>query len=114
MRVIICGGRDYTDTKKMCLFLDRVHKDLPIDVVIEGNAQGAGRIASFWARSRNIDNLKFKADWDKHGKAAGYIRNQQMLDEGKPDMVIAFPGGNGTAHMITIARKAGVRVIEVG
>lgn len=52
----------------------------------------------------------FKADWDKHGKAAGPIRNQQMLDEGKPDLVLAFAGGKGTDDMCRRARAAGVEV----
>jgi UDP-N-acetylmuramoylalanine-D-glutamate ligase len=55
----------------------------------------------------------YEADWDTHGKAAGPIRNKRMLDEGKPDLVVAFPGGRGTANMISQARKAGVEVIEV-
>jgi hypothetical protein len=58
----------------------------------------------------------FYADWDKHGRAAGPIRNQQMLDEGKPDLVVAFllPQGSGTLDMIRRTEKAGieVRVIE--
>jgi predicted Rossmann-fold nucleotide-binding protein len=55
----------------------------------------------------------FPANWPKHGKGAGFIRNQQMLNEGKPDLMIAFPGGKGTADMIEKAIKAGIKVIEV-
>jgi acyl-CoA synthetase (NDP forming) len=55
----------------------------------------------------------FPANWKKHGKSAGPIRNQLMLDVGKPDLVIAFPGGSGTADMIRRARKAGVPVKEI-
>ena len=57
----------------------------------------------------------YPADWDKHGKAAGPIRNKQMIDEGKPDLVIAFPGGRGTAGAVRLAKFAGVtvRVVEV-
>lgn len=54
---------------------------------------------------------KFPADWDRYGKAAGGIRNSQMLIEGKPDLVVAFPGGNGTRDMVLKARKAGIRTI---
>lgn len=114
MRLLICGGRDYTDQGKMYAFLDELKKNMPIDAIIEGDARGADRLAGFWARKNKIDNLKYKADWDKHGKAAGILRNRQMLDEGKPDMVIAFPGGRGTENMVYIAREAGVEVVEVG
>lgn len=114
MRLLICGGRKYTDAQKMYAFLDKIKEGMQIDAIIEGNAKGADRLAGFWARKNKIDNLKFPADWDKHGKAAGFLRNQQMLDEGKPDLVIAFPGGNGTADMVRRAREAGVEVVEVG
>ena len=55
----------------------------------------------------------YRADWEGLGRKAGPIRNQQMLDEGKPDLVVAFPGGRGTANMMRIAREAGIEVIEV-
>lgn len=113
MRILVCGGRDFTDTKYAYKVLDQLYDQFLFDVVVEGDAQGADRIAGFWARKHKIDNLKFPADWKKYGKAAGPIRNQQMLDEGKPDLVIAFPGGGGTADMIERAEKAGVEVILV-
>jgi hypothetical protein len=52
----------------------------------------------------------YKAEWDKHGRAAGPIRNQQMLDDGKPDLVLAFAGGRGTDDMCRRAREAGIEV----
>lgn len=55
---------------------------------------------------------EYPADWARFGKSAGYLRNKQMLEEGKPDLVVAFPGGRGTANMIAIAMKAGVKVID--
>lgn len=56
---------------------------------------------------------EFKADWNKYGKSAGPMRNIQMLKEGKPDVVVAFQGGKGTAHMVKIAKEAGVKVIQI-
>jgi hypothetical protein len=53
------------------------------------------------------------ADWNTHGRAAGPIRNQRMLDEVKPELVVAFPGGRGTADMVRRAREAGVNVYLV-
>lgn len=85
-----------------------------ITEIISGMARGADSLAAEWATKFGFPLQKFPADWKKYGKAAGSIRNQQMLDEGKPDLVIAFPGGTGTRDMIKKANKAGVRVIEVG
>ena len=112
-RVLVCGGRDLTDSALVYRVLDRFHADNIIEVLIEGGARGADRIAGYWARKHRIDNLKFPADWKAHDNAAGPIRNQRMLKEGRPDVVIAFPGGHGTADMVTRAKAAGVPVIYV-
>ena len=66
------------------------------------------------ARKQKVDFTTFKAEWDKHGKGAGHIHNQQMIDEGKPDIVLAFPGNRGTADMIKRSKKAGLPVTVVG
>lgn len=70
-------------------------------------------LAHDWAVVNWTQFEEYKADWDTYGLAAGPLRNQRMLDEGKPDVVLAFPGGKGTADMVARARKAGVRVVEV-
>lgn len=112
MRIIVCGGRDFADQEALNRALDRFAKKHVVDAVIEGNARGADRLAGFWARKHGIQNLKFTANWDAHGNAAGPIRNQKMIDEGKPGGVIAFPGGVGTADMIVRAKKAGLPIWE--
>lgn len=87
---------------------------LPTDItIIAGGATGADKAAADFATVHFCQYEEYPADWNKYGKRAGYIRNQQMLDEGKPDVVIAFPGGRGTAMMVDLSRKAGVRVIEI-
>ena len=113
MKVLVCGGRNFGDTDLVYSVLDSVNEVQGIGEVIEGAAQGADRIASHWAHNRGITNRKFYADWEKHGKAAGPIRNQQMLDEGKPDLVIAFTGGRGTEDMCARAERGGVEVRRV-
>lgn len=113
MRVLVCGGRDYSDIKRIYEVLDDMLKWSVVDCIIEGDARGVDRIAGYWAKKNRIDLKLFPADWDKYKKAAGFIRNKQMLDEGKPDLVLAFPGGKGTAMMVKIAREAGVEVLEV-
>jgi hypothetical protein len=106
MKVLVCGGRDFSDRA----FAIRVLDEIDPAVVIHGGALGADLIAKEWAVSRVRPHWTFPADWYENGKAAGPIRNQQMLDIGKPDLVVAFPGGRGTADMVRRAEKAGVPV----
>ena len=70
-------------------------------------------MAGYWARKRGVTNTKFKADWETFGKAAGPIRNQEMLVLSMPELVVAFPGGRGTEDMIKRSKKAGVEVISL-
>lgn len=108
-RVLVCGGREYRQRARVWYALDQYHaKHGPIEVVIHGCARGADLLAKEWAHARGIAELPFLPDWKGRGKAAGPIRNQQMLDEGRPTVVIAFPGGNGTADMVRRAREAGI------
>ncbi|WP_062560385.1 DUF2493 domain-containing protein [Paracoccus aminovorans] len=109
MRVIVCGGRDYDDRNGLFEAMDRLHKKFGITRVIQGGATGADRLAYEWAASRMIAVENVPADWKKHGRAAGPIRNRAMLDL-KPAFVIAFPGGRGTADMTRQAREARVPV----
>jgi len=81
--------------------------------IIHGGAKGADQIGEDWAISNWQSILVFPADWSTHGKKAGVLRNTEMLREGKPDVVVAAKGGKGTGHMISIAKKAKVRVIRV-
>ena len=113
MRVLVCGGRDFEDVRFLLKVLDRVHAKHYIRMLIHGDAKGADRLGRDWARSRNVPIETYPADWRKDGKAAGPIRNQRMLAEGRPDAVVAFRGGNGTAHMVRIAQKAGIKIYDV-
>lgn len=111
MKVLVCGGRDYADRDKVFGVLDGCLAAGEVSVVIHGGARGADSLAHEWAISRGIPPAVFPALWSEHGKAAGMIRNRQMLAE-RPSLVIAFPGGRGTANMVGIAKKAGVPVRE--
>jgi hypothetical protein len=87
---------------------------LGVSVLIEGGAPGADSLANAWAKKRGVPFRTFPAKWLLYGrKRAGPIRNQQMLDEGVPDCVVAFPGWIGTADMMRRARAAGIPVFEV-
>lgn len=114
MRVLICGGRNFNDIDAVYTELDRIHCLTPITCIIEGGSNGADYLASRWSAARDIrGHARFRADWGLYGKRAGPIRNERMLTEGKPNIVVAFPGGRGTADMVSRAKKAGVEVIEV-
>lgn len=113
MKVLVCGGRDYTNWLR---FEDEMHLLWRTEgdfSIISGGARGADRMAEQYAELYDCELEVFAAEWDKHGKAAGTIRNKKMLEEGKPDLVIAFPGGKGTEHMKKISKEAGIRVIEI-
>lgn len=114
MKVLVCGGRDYND--KECVFrnLDMIANIYLISEIIEGGARGADALGKLWAIERKIPFITFHADWNQYGKSAGFRRNKEMLEQGKPWLVVAFPGGRGTANMIELARKANVqlRVIQ--
>jgi hypothetical protein len=110
MRLLVCGGRDYTDREFIFETLDQLHADREITTLIHGAARGADTLAGEWAIARSVEVTPYPADWRAHGNLAGPIRNRRMLHEGKPDRVLAFPGGVGTAHMVRIARAFGVPV----
>lgn len=110
MRVLVTGGRDFDDREMLFAFLDRLHEEQPFTLLIHGDARGADRLCGEWASERTIECLPCPADWRRHGRAAGPIRNGQMLEH-KPDILVAFPGGKGTANMIEQATKAGLRVL---
>lgn len=124
MRILVCGGRDYQDRSAVWRWLDsntprtepdEHGNDMPANVTIIHGAcpTGADRWADEWAVCNWTGLAEFPADWKKYGRSAGPRRNQQMLDEGKPDVVAAFPGGAGTASMKSLARRAGIKVVEV-
>lgn len=111
-RVLVCGGRDYSDRRRVYEILDVAHAVNPIILLIAGGANGADALAVDWARKEQVKFQVFSADWETLGRKAGPIRNQQMINEGKPHMVIAFQGGRGTADMIKRADTAGVPVVR--
>ncbi len=127
MKILVCGGRDFTDQKLLVITLDNLATEynlwappdefgntLPLGMyIIAGGAKGADALAIDYAVVNWIPFKVYKANWKKYGRAAGAIRNQQMLEEGKPDLVAAFPGNKGTADMVERAEKAGIQVIKV-
>src|SRR5882672_10315376 len=104
MRVLVCGGRDFTDYNLLTSTLNQLEG---ITHLIHGEAKGADTLARLWAKDKEIVILGYPANWHRDGEAARPIRNQRMLNQGEPDLVIAFPGGKGTADMVRRAKLAG-------
>ena len=109
LRIIVCGGRDYDTFDAVYSQLESLPKDT---VIVHGAASGADSLAGKAAHLLGLDVETYPAKWVTYGKAAGLIRNKQMLESGV-DLVIAFSGGKGTAGMVALARAAGSSVIEV-
>lgn len=113
MRILICGGRDYDDREELFYEVTHSVEDWRNAVIISGMARGADALGVDFAKTYGLELLEFPADWDRYKKAAGPIRNQQMIDEGKPDIVLAFPTKNsrGTYDMIRRAKSHGIKTI---
>jgi len=112
MKLLVCGGRDYNNEKMLYAALDLLN---PAQIV-HGDCRGADKMASTWAVENNIPQYNYAVtpeDWDRYGKGAPVVRNQQMLDEQKPDMVLAVQGGAGTQDMMRRARMADVVVFRL-
>ena len=113
MKVLVCGSRYYCNYEKVLAYLARTGASL----VVAGGARGADSLAVRAAKECGISYIEYKADWDRYGKSAGPIRNQQMLDMEKPDFVIAFhedlEKSKGTKDMLSRAKRAGIRHLLV-
>lgn len=128
-RVLVFGGRNYADRPKLFRILDAAVERLGMNFLIHGAATGADALAAEWALSREIGQHAFPAVWDdihrpgaavrytKAGRpydaAAGGIRNQRMIDVGRPEIAIGFPGGAGTRDMASRVRSAGIPLYEI-
>ena len=109
MKVLVCGGRDFVDGWSL---FDKL-TELNPSIVVHGGALGADNLGGGWAENRGIPVRVYKANWSKHGKSAGFIRNVEMLESENPDLILACPGGKGTEHMVREAERRGYRVIRL-
>ncbi len=115
-RVLVTGGRDYQETHKVYTILSDLHYRIGISCIIHGGAEGADLAAKWWAERFGVpveDYPVTKDEWQRLGKKAGPMRNQDMLERSHPDLCIAFPGGKGTADMTRRAIGAGVETVQV-
>jgi YspA, cpYpsA-related SLOG family len=113
MTVLVCGGRDFDDEDGLFSALDALHYGKKITRLVHGAAKGADTLGARWALGKGIFSAGYPAQWDKYGKKAGVVRNQEMLDREEIEFVVACPGGRGTADMVRRATAAGIPVIHV-
>lgn len=144
VKVLVCGSRDFNDHTLIASFLTGIQRRWyhePPLVIIHGSARGADDSAKVWANQEGVRDgytkvEPYQADWETHHpdwcdgdcsgsrkprsycSRAGYRRNQQMLDGGNPELVLAFVNkpleeSRGTCDMVTRAREAGVKVVVV-
>lgn len=123
--IIVSGGRTYgeqiegkppeqTEKEKRHVFetLDALHAKRPIHTLVQGGAKGADRLAAIWTVANEVNCIRCPAKWKKHGKPAGPIRNREMMDY-VPELVVVFPGGDGTANMVKTARALNTDVLDL-
>jgi hypothetical protein len=114
LRVLVCGSRDRHDADLIESTLTRLNATRgPIECIIDGEARGVDRMAGKWARDRGVLEWGYLPEWHRAGPE-GEARDQLMIAEARPDLVVAFPGGAGTAVMVKQARAARIEVIEIG
>ncbi len=113
-RVVVCGGKDFQD-RTLCF--DTLAKELSClnDIeIVSGHARGADMLGEEYACANSLELKLFPADWQRYGRAAGPIRNRQMIEyaQEKTALVIAFWDGKsrGTKNTIELARKSGIEV----
>lgn len=129
MKVVVCGGRDYRNGALMFVTLDKLHAEQRFTDLMQGGAPGADALAREWACThpeirRHVCRaawhdlsypdavIRTRADGTRYDAKAGHRRNARML-VWRPDLVVSFPGGDGTADMVKQARAAGIKVIEI-
>lgn len=105
MKIAVVGSRGFTDYELLKFKLDKIHNKKPITVIISGGAKGADTLGERWAKENNIETLIFYPDWNKYGKKAGFIRNEDIVKNS--DGVVACWNGisKGTKHSISLAKK---------
>jgi hypothetical protein len=110
MKVIIAGSRDFDDYELLRKYCDHVLQNQTEIEIVSGTARGADQLGERYAKERGYPVKQFPADWDKHGRSAGYIRNEKMAKYG--DALIAFWNGNskGTEHMINLAKQYNLKI----
>lgn len=110
--VAVTGGRDFSDSSLVDDALDKFHEDHEITLLVHGGCSGVDFISKSWAKRNGVHTAEIQALWDYYGRAAGPIRNEAMLANIKPDVLLAFPGGKGTESCKKVAIDLKIEVLE--
>lgn len=113
MILFVCGGRDYSDRAKIYKLLDKVHEHRHIDMIVNGDCDGADKMSTDWAKANGVQPCLLPALWAALGNSAGPIRNSKAVELIRIDGAAAFGGGRGTGDAVKKLKKAGVRVWEI-
>lgn len=110
MKVIIAGGRDFSDFPLLYSKCEEILANSTNVEIVSGTARGADKLGEHYAKTRGFEIKQFPAEWDKYGKSAGYIRNKDMAEYA--DVLISFWNGEskGTKHMIDLASERNIIV----
>ena len=107
--VAVTGGKEAGNVNAICTALDRVKERHPHMVLLHGGGPGAERIAARWADNHAVHQVVFRPDWNAHGRAAPFRRNDQLLKL-LPTGLVAFPGGGISENLVDKARGLGIPV----
>lgn len=111
MKVIIAGGRDYKERSDHIREVKRLLSEWGATEVVSGLAKGADALGVRIGMQLGLPIAKFPANWNRHGKGAGHIRNRQMAEYA--DALIALPGSRGTENMIDQAKANGLKIAVI-
>ena len=113
VKIIIAGSRDFDDYALLKEKLDKAKAHFGTFEVVSGKARGADSLGERYARENDLPIAEFPADWDTHGKSAGYKRNADMADYADGCIVFWDGESKGTKHMIDLATKKGIKLAVV-
>lgn len=109
--LLVTGGRDFSDKALVDTVMSAAVRSHGVTHVIHGDARGADKLCGDWAKAHGLAEVRVPANWDYHGNSAGPIRNAHMA-ELRPNMLLAFPGGNGTKNMVEQSHRHGIPVVD--
>lgn len=113
MRVIVCGSRNFPHVNVVEEELAKINMQKSITAVIHGCSGLLGWMVDRWARSYSIPVVHYPPNWEHHGKNGEQIRNAFMLEDSRPDLVVAFPGGPHTSDLVRRAINTGAAVLVI-
>jgi hypothetical protein len=103
LKTIIAGSRDITDINIVVKAV--ADSGFQITEVVSGTARGVDRLGEEWATLQKVPIKRFPADWNKHGKSAGYLRNKEMAEYADQAIVVILNGSKGSTHMANLAKS---------